>query len=210
VGSSARGRRHRLGCPSPGPAAGRWPTTSWPRGRPAATPRRAAAGAAPGSVPAGCPARPLRSDVLQRGPGGREGRPGHGIGRPARVGAAGPGDEPEVAVAVLAGQGGQHAGRQRGPTDVVGLDLQDLLVVRNQPSWPSSHHQQPSSEQRPGPRGGPTSRYLPRHCPISLTSSDLTMRTSQAQGPGDGEMAAAANAPGPAGPTALLPQARRS
>jgi hypothetical protein len=35
----------------------------------------------------------------------------------------GPGHEPEVAVAVLAGQRGQQARRQRDAADVLGLDL---------------------------------------------------------------------------------------
>src|SRR5215211_2368726 len=83
----------------------------------------------PEALPLGLQPGPLGGHILQGRPGDREGRPGHGVGGPAWVGAAGPGHEPEVAVAVLAGQRGQQARRERGPADVLGLDLQHVLLV---------------------------------------------------------------------------------
>ena len=206
--SSGSVGRRRAGCPSPGPAAGSWPTTSRPPGRPAANPQRAAADAAPGSVRAESPARRPERPHPQRGPGGREGRPGHGIAGPAQVGAAGPGHEPEVAVAVLAGQGGHQAGRQRGPAHVFGPDLQHVLLVGDPRPAVLAVIPPPAAilsvvtgaTRWSGVQilAGP----LP-HQPHLVRSHD---HPAQLQGLPDGEVAAAANDPGPAGPTPLLPR----
>ena len=181
------------------------------RGRPAASPRRAAADAVPGSVRAGSPARrPGRRHPPARA-GWPEGRPGHRIGRPARVGAASPGHEPEVGVAVLAGQGGQQAGHQGDPTGVFGLDLEDVLLVADpEPallavSTTSGH---PRSSDR-----GHGVVPCPDTCRATAPSASprsIHDHTSQLKGPPDGEVAAAANDPGSAGPTPLLPKPRWS
>jgi hypothetical protein len=128
-----RPARRRSGPP---PAADTAATTSGRHGRPVTIPPGATAGATPPGGPVALwPMLPCRS-VLQ--PGGRQAGPGHLRGRPARVGATGPAHEPVVRGPILSEHGSQKAGGQRRAPNVLGLDLELVLLVGDREPAPKA------------------------------------------------------------------------